>query len=188
MAILGSGSTARLCKRGKGGNILLVALGRKAPNVIVHQSGRIARGTGMRRGNDLSLVGAVCVSKRGISLDAGAVSSLVPTRGVRNVRIGGRTNKGNRVCVAAGGAGTMRGASIRNGVGIRNGIISRRNRPVVNTTILVRNAAAKDIASIGNGFILSMPSGSTMLITSCVNVTANGIGTRPGLAVALGDR
>lgn len=52
---------------------------------------------------------------------------------------------------------------------VGNGILNASNRPVVNTSMLIGNSAAKIIASLSNGCALSGISGKTVLRFDCMN-------------------
>lgn len=76
----------------------------------------------------------------------------------------------------------------RDMIAIGNRIISRGNRPVVNTGIVIRNAAGNVVASLSNGFSLRYPMNSA-LGADCVNCLTQAIGMAKGvgtLGVALG--
>lgn len=63
------------------------------------------------------------------------------------------------------------------------------NRPVVNTSILIRKAAVKTVASMSNGFTVGgIPASTGTLVISCLNVVARQIKVRHNaVAMAVGS-
>lgn len=71
-----------------------------------------------------------------------------------------------------GTIGTMR----RTGI-VSKAIISRANRPIVKTGILIGNAAGNRVASLGKNFSVGIRRTSTALLISCINCIHRRIGT-----------
>lgn len=129
----------------------------------------------------------------GMSLDHGMG---VGTGGGTMSRVLSRIfSKANVACIVRNGgvilAGrdgvTHRRMGRRGAVAIGNTVASVRNRTVVNTGVVRRNAAGNAVASVSNGFALRIPT-STRLIVSCVNCGGIVVPMGKGAGFAVGVR
>lgn len=96
--------------------------------------------------------------------------------------------KAGYICRIGSGCVIVALGSSRGIGGVGNAVGSSTKRPVVNTgMVLGKSTAMKDVASVSNGFSLSIPDGTALRI-SCVNCGARSIPVKGGsfLGVALG--
>lgn len=118
---------------------------------------------------------------RGIDLGIGgrAVGGAVTTL-LGKAGIGFRVSTARVVLCAKGGGGTVS----KRPRGVSNAMVSRDNRPVVKTGIVIRKADANIVASLSKGCAVGTPTKDGLGV-SCVNCIARAMGTNEGDAMGL---
>lgn len=135
----------------------------------------------MCSGGSISMGHAMCMGKDGASM----------VRLLGNVFTGasvsyGMLNGGVALSGVSGMTAEVTRRAERRGGATGNGIVSSANRPMVNTSMMRRNAAGNAIASVGNGFALGLDAPGTGVRVSFVNCGARMLTTRSNGLVTMG--